>query len=558
MRIILLISSFFLINTVFSQYDHNRYKVESLTVNRTNGVEYGKAPKWTVPYNDEKLKLDVYVPENDTLSKRPLLIMAHSGGFLNGDKDVDDMVALCDSFARKGFVTASIAYRKGFNPLDDGSAERAVYRGIQDGKAAVRFFKEKATDYNIDTNYIFFGGMSAGGYIALHVAYMDKESERPQSTYGGGLVNDLKCLDCAGNTYQHSSKVRAILDFWGALQDTTIIEAGDIPALIMHGANDGTVPYVYGHPFGLGTLPKTYGGKPISERLVNLGIEHEFITSNSNLHMLDGSDNGTFPSSGPNAFWHDTLMPRTINFLYNQVKPYPTTVSSTVYACKEDVFKINVTPDGIVNKNIWITDGSEVTVTDAENGMFSVSQIGTYTVGYVQVNHLLAYSDTLWHTVVISDFTPTMNYTDNNGAVTFTTENYSSYNWEIDGQTYTSASPTVNLDKGTYQVTLTVTNDQNCTKTITEAVSVEGLGLEVAKKAPVKVYPNPAKTSVTVSNLPQQATIAVIDITGKAVFTTKASFSKTIDVSSYANGVYVVQINSNEGLITKRLVVGKL
>ena len=223
------------------QYTPDRYRhaiFNQVTVQ--NDVQYGSAPQWVWPYWNETLRLDVYQPTGDVVINRPLIIFAHAGGFLNGSKGVDNMIAICDSFARKGYVTASLDYRKGFNPLDGQSAERAVYRGIQDGKAAVRYFKENAALYGIDTNYVYFGGMSAGGFMAVHVAYMDLESERPASTYGGGTVNNLGCLDCSGNSFTHTSNVRAVLNYWGAIQDTLNIIAGDVPIMQMHGTDDPT------------------------------------------------------------------------------------------------------------------------------------------------------------------------------------------------------------------------------------------------------------------------------------------------------------------------------
>ncbi|MCH2230528.1 MAG: hypothetical protein MK105_09300 [Crocinitomicaceae bacterium] len=52
------------------------------------------------------------------------------------------MVALCDSFARRVYVTASIGYRLGFNPLSWESSEKAVYRGVQDLHSDLRYFYE--------------------------------------------------------------------------------------------------------------------------------------------------------------------------------------------------------------------------------------------------------------------------------------------------------------------------------------------------------------------------------------------------------------------------------
>src|SRR5690554_8203526 len=94
------------------------------------------------------------------------------------------MMALCDSFARRGYVTATIDYRKGFNPLSNTSAERAVYRGTQDLRAAIRFLKEKHNTYGIDTNYTFIGGSSAGAFAVIHTIYMD-QNEAPSSIQSG-------------------------------------------------------------------------------------------------------------------------------------------------------------------------------------------------------------------------------------------------------------------------------------------------------------------------------------------------------------------------------------
>src|SRR5690606_5007466 len=85
---------------LFSQYNENRYRHAIFSqVNAQTDVQYGSAPQWVWPYLNESLKLNVYQPDGDVIANRPLIIFAHAGGFLNGSKDVDDMVALCDSFA---------------------------------------------------------------------------------------------------------------------------------------------------------------------------------------------------------------------------------------------------------------------------------------------------------------------------------------------------------------------------------------------------------------------------------------------------------------------------
>ena len=90
------------------------------------------------------------------------------------------MITLFISFT---FVFVSIDYRIGFNPLESASAERAVYRGILDLRASLRFLMDNADTYGIDTSNIFLTGTSAGSISALGQTFM-VEADRPASTFG--------------------------------------------------------------------------------------------------------------------------------------------------------------------------------------------------------------------------------------------------------------------------------------------------------------------------------------------------------------------------------------
>lgn len=546
-------------------YLPNRYQEQVYPdVVSLSDVKYGEAPQWVWPYWDIDLYCDVYMPDGDDNPKRPLIIFAHAGGFINGSKDVDNMVAICDSFAQKGYFTASLDYRKGFDPLDGESAERAVYRGVQDGKAAVRYFKENASLYDIDTNYVFFGGMSAGGFMALHVAYMDKETERPASTYGGGLVNDLECLDCAGNDYDHTSEVMAILDFWGAVNDTTILEEGDVPALVMHGENDETVPFEYGHPFGLFTLPETYGGLPITERMNNVGIENDFFTSEGPLHMLDGSDNGTFEGAAPNSFWSDTLLPETTRFLYELIKPRTERISEEE---QEVCFGASVSfmvSDSISSHYVWsyVEDGIEV-VSDDNSGTLNLmfTEAGEYEIHVVEYNEILCPGDTISFFVTVTDEIVADFYeiiTDFN-SVEFVNESTGgiSYFWDFDdGETSDEFAPThTYADNGSYDVTLEVTNEIDCSQIFEKVLLIDGLGLDESKYF-ISVYPNPAAEILNIQSAVNLSKLTLVDPSGAVVYSTEAYTANEmiqIDLSEYASGIYILTAISFDGLthITK-------
>lgn len=549
-----------------TNYDPNRYQEpifnNSLT---TNDIQYGSAPQWVWPYWDEDLYLNVSVPNGDNNQKRPLIIFAHAGGFINGSKDVDNMVAICDSFAKKGFVTATIDYRKGFNPLDEESAERAVYRGIQDGKTAVRYFKTNASLYDIDTNYIFFGGMSAGGFITLHVAYMDLESERPSSTYGGGTVNDLGCLDC-GDHSGVTSTILAGLDYWGAVQDTNIIENGNQPLLIMHGENDGTVPYETGYPFGLSTLPATHGGKLVHERCDHLGIENTFIHSSSSLHMLEGSDNGTWDPA-PNAFWGDTLLPVTTDFIYELIKPNTQRISDeTTTICAGDELTFEVTENS-TSHFIWdynLTQTSVIADNNSHQLTLEFTQAGTYNIQVVEFNSILCAGDTIPFTVIVDEY-PSPDFIANtiDYQVDFTnnTTNGFTYEWDFgDGQTSTDNQPThTYLENGDYEVTLTAYSENGCESTYTETVSISVSLADINNNEFNFQLINPIENQLQITSNQDFSVLAVYDINGKMMITpTQAQQQSFIyDTGEWENGVYLIQIKDIDGK-THQLKVVKM
>ena len=293
----------------------------------TENLVYGNAPdlpfiflfEWNT--YDIDLHIDVYEPAGDTMEDRPVIIFAHSGAFFMGSKNAQDMVALCEATARRGYVAVSMEYRLGLNILSSYSGERAVYRGVQDGSAVVRFLREYHDNFNIDYDKIFFWGSSAGSFIGLHLSYIE-ESERPLSTYGNEFDPDLGCFDCEGNGYVHSSKPAALISTWGAIANLEYIdEHENVPTALFHGTSDLIVPYDEGFPFTLNiTLPYVYGSSKISNKMTELNINHILVLEEGEGHEYYGALNGNFNlGGGPNEYW-DSILSSSYNFLYNYLE----------------------------------------------------------------------------------------------------------------------------------------------------------------------------------------------------------------------------------------------
>lgn len=214
---------------------------DSLTL--IQNVSYGNAIN--ASGQSQNLKLDIYMPKNDTATNRPLIIWMHGGSFVSGSKDNPEIVPFAERFAKRGFVCASIQYRLGLDgfPPNQQIVLRSVIRAVQDGKAAVRFFRANASTYQIDTTHIFFGGSSAGAISALHIGYLSSLSEF-QLEADSSLIIGLGGLE-GGNDGSpgYSSKIHGVINLCGAIGDKLWIVPGDIPVASVHGDQDQTVPY---------------------------------------------------------------------------------------------------------------------------------------------------------------------------------------------------------------------------------------------------------------------------------------------------------------------------
>ena len=287
----------------------------------TSNIQYGS----NVPYNSatpQNLELDVYQPNGDNAPLRPLVLVVHGGSFIGGSKTGTDVVPLCQDLARLGYVTASVEYRLGMNNFPfpgptDVDATEAVMRAVQDTRAAVRFFRKSATTgnpYKIDTNHIYIAGVSAGGFVALQLAYLDQVAEIPAGVNMNGASISGGLEGNSGNL-GYSSKVKAIINIAGAIGDTAWINQGDIPCLSLHGTNDGTVPYGSDVITLAGVFPlmMVHGSSSVSSRLNSLGIQHCFEIQEGQGHVPHVAQ----------AAYYATLLVLSRNFLEHYVCGVP-------------------------------------------------------------------------------------------------------------------------------------------------------------------------------------------------------------------------------------------
>ena len=230
--------------------DGVRYKENVFTSVKKTTVQFATAINQA--NSPVMLMMDIYEPEGDNISRRPVVVLAHGGSFISGNKT--DMKSWCELLAKKGYVAASIDYR--LFPFfilglpDSVEIFGTAVRAVGDMKCAVRFFREDAatvSQFRADPDNIFIGGYSAGAVTALHAAYLDSNDVVPAFIQdiidqNGGF--DGNTGSAANQTYSSYSK--AVVNMSGGIYRSSWVDAGGVPLTSIHGNADGTVPYLSG------------------------------------------------------------------------------------------------------------------------------------------------------------------------------------------------------------------------------------------------------------------------------------------------------------------------
>ncbi len=225
----------------------------------TSNIKYGSNKDWQG--GQQNLVLDVYTPPASlNTQKLPLIVYVHGGGFLDGDK-VDKKTLMVD-FANEGFISASINYRLGWTQGtncngDTVEAKEAVYRAVQDAKAAIRFLVSSADEYNIDTSRIFLSGESAGAITVLSTNYF---TQLYANNLIPGVEAKLGALDFADNNIITTFSIKGIASIAGCLNSPGLITATTVkPTIYMHGLLDNVIPYDSGTNYNCRNYSKCYG-----------------------------------------------------------------------------------------------------------------------------------------------------------------------------------------------------------------------------------------------------------------------------------------------------------
>jgi len=338
------------------------------------------------------LVMDVFMPPpTDTVTYRPMVILAHGGGFVDiafmggtvlvGTMDNEDVQALADTLAHWGFVAACIEYRTGFDVLSGTSIMRAVWRGSQDISAGVRFFRKNHQWFGINPNQVFIGGSSAGAFACLHSTFIDDNERIPESFEQTPIVmpdlggmhsrpieeltgfNPFVSNTVLGNDMDSIAK--GIASFWGAIGDTAWFAGQNkAPVIMFHGDNDLVVDAECAQPFSglILVAPTTCGSIKMDTPMTRNGILHETHIEPGQGHEYWGVTNGDWGASGPNAFWLPMIQ-QTTSFFYKLIQPATPNIVGALGASPNSIHTYAIQNPSPNTKYCWqVTNGTIINI----------------------------------------------------------------------------------------------------------------------------------------------------------------------------------------------------
>jgi len=225
---------------------------------------------------DQALSLDLYLPAGDLPA--PGVIVLHGGSWQHGDRA--ELAALNRYLAARGYVVAAVSYR--FAPRWPFPAAR------DDAREAIAFLKAHAGEYGLDPRRLALLGRSAGGQIALSLAYAASDPDM-RGVVALYAPTDMKY------SYEHPSNPRvldsiAVLEAYlggnpsrvpaayEAASPLRFVSPSTVPTLLVHGERDELV------------FPAQ--SERLAARLVQAQRPHYFLRLPWATHGCDANFNG--------------------------------------------------------------------------------------------------------------------------------------------------------------------------------------------------------------------------------------------------------------------------
>jgi len=214
---------------------------------------------------NRELKVYGFMPEKRS-KKSPCVIYMHGGGWSGGN--YKGALKWCRYLSELGVVTFSVEYR-----LSNEKLGIKPSTCLEDVKSAVRWVRENAERFNIDTSRIAFAGNSAGAHLATACATIDgfnaSDDAVSISCKPNLLLLHAPVIDNGPNGYGYDR----VKEFWEDFSPVHNLNNQLPPTSMLLGNNDPLIPF---------------------ESAVKVGAAVKNSGSAIDFHVFEGKGHGLF------------------------------------------------------------------------------------------------------------------------------------------------------------------------------------------------------------------------------------------------------------------------
>lgn len=249
-------------------------------VNMVTDMQYGTAEDGTALMMD--FAYPRATPGMPTPEKMPVIINIHGGGWYTGSRGIERGLLM----PLQGFFYASIEYRL--------SGQAPFPAQIHDVKAAIRWVRAHADEYNLDPDRIGLYGGSAGGHLSslagctADLPELEGECGWPDystQVQAVAAANPPTDLTVPESDWPWLYAESTITQFFGApitkqqelaklASPMTHVSADAPPHLLLHGTEDDIVPFEQ--------------ARMLHNALIQVGVESSLVAIEGMDHVLFG------------------------------------------------------------------------------------------------------------------------------------------------------------------------------------------------------------------------------------------------------------------------------
>lgn len=228
--------------------------------------------------------------------------------------------------------------------------------------------------------------------------------------------------------------------------------------------------------------------------------------------------------------------------------------------CAPHTVNFSDASNGVYESRLWEFPGGNPATSTEANPRVVYSTPGQYDVKLI-INGILG-SDTLLNVAYVNVLfspAPAFTFNNNGSTVIFNNEslNSTSYQWSFgDGQTSTQPNPIhVYNANGVYTVTLNASNAY-CGRSLSRTVTVGLNAIEDLQASGILIFPNPTQhyLSINAEAFGKSLIIKLFSLDGKLIANQSFTKQLSFDMSSLANGMYLLQLQSEEKIWVAKVV----